>query len=133
VFDCYKKGEIASLKVQLRAAEKGIVVAVPTVEQRYDMILDDGRNLYKAQVKYAGTKQGSAVGVDLRKQTRNKGESKLYRVSEIDVLLVYIPAIDKICWLGPSFFHEKPTLWLRWGKAQTSNGRKATHVDDVMW
>ena len=48
-----QKAEIAMAKVRLRAAEKGIAISVPTSDSvRYDLIVDEGARLYRAQVKY---------------------------------------------------------------------------------
>ena len=52
----HQKGEIAQLKVQLRAAEKGVTLSKPLIDSRYDFIRDDGRKQERAQVKYASGK-----------------------------------------------------------------------------
>ena len=37
VFKTYRKGQIAELRVELRAVEKGYIVSRPTTEARYDV------------------------------------------------------------------------------------------------
>ena len=50
--DANDKGEIALLKVEIRAAEQGIVVLKPTTShRRYDIVLDCGGKFLRAQVK----------------------------------------------------------------------------------
>jgi hypothetical protein len=49
-----QKGELALLHVLQRAVENGWIVSRPTRDCRYDLVLDDGDRLYRAQVKYAG-------------------------------------------------------------------------------
>jgi hypothetical protein len=86
----HQKGEIAQLKVQLRAAEKGIVLSKPVVDSRYDFILDDGRRLERVQVKYASGKaphsQGS-VKINLKSWEGRKLRRR-YCANEVDSLLV---------------------------------------------
>src|SRR5438067_4874099 len=102
-------GQIALLKVELRALEKGIVVSKPTIECRCDLVLDDGERLHRAQLKYAGstgwTGHGGVVPVGLRKW-RNLGRRVLpfYRAHEIDLLLVYVRKIDQVLCFGPDIF-----------------------------
>jgi hypothetical protein len=103
---------------------------VPTLPARYDLVLDYGGRLYRAQVKYADSKSPTSQGVirvDLRRRKR------CYTKEEIDVLLVYVPQIDKVCWFGPEFFDNKVGLQLR--IAPTLNGQKAgcRMVDDYIW
>ena len=47
------KSEIAVLKLELRANQKGYFVSLPKNQSsRYDLIIDDGKKLYRTQVKY---------------------------------------------------------------------------------
>src|SRR5262245_9350269 len=105
-----QKGQIAFLKVQLEAARRGVVVLLPTIPMRYDLVLDYQGRFYRAQVKYADGRTPHANGsvrVDLRRR------EKYYTQDEIDLLLVYIPQIDKVCCFSPEHFHNKATLYLR--------------------
>lgn len=47
-----QKGELALLKVLVRANELGWVASRPTRDCRYDLVLDDGKQLHRVQVKY---------------------------------------------------------------------------------
>lgn len=113
MYDKYRKGQEAVLRVQLRAAEKGWVVAMPTTEARYDMVLDDGARLYRAQIKYAARQEPrnpGSVTVDLRKETRNNGKKRTYSKEEIDVLLVFVPQIGQVLWVPPELFDGMGSL-----------------------
>src|SRR5436190_11647603 len=105
-----EKGQIALLKVQIEAARKGAVACLPTTPARYDVVLDYQGHLHRAQVKYAAGKsqrsQG-AVRVDLRRR------KKCYTAAEIDVLLVYVPQIDRVCWFDREVFENRSLLHLR--------------------
>ena len=51
-----QKGVIAFARVLIEAAKKEIPVSVPTLPARYDLVLDYGGRLYRAQIKYADSK-----------------------------------------------------------------------------
>lgn len=94
--DTNDKGEYALLKVKQLALERNITLSEPTMpSRRYDLIVDCGERLVRAQVKYADaklTKASGGVYLDLRKVTRGPKRGKLFYTSEeIDVLLVYLP------------------------------------------
>src|ERR1044071_6050580 len=111
-----KKADIARLKVEMRALELGAVCSRPVVEgTRYDCILDTGDRLYRAQVKYADGKASKTLGVvmvNLRKQI-GKNKNHPYLEHEVDVILVYVPKLDAICWFGPEVFSGKSALAIR--------------------
>jgi hypothetical protein len=136
--DSNDKGEIALLKVEIRAAEQGIVVLKPTTShRRYDIVLDCGGRFYRAQVKWAGSKSVKAADsflLDLRKVTRGGQQSKLfYSQDEIDVVLVYLPNLDKVLWLGPEIFHGRENLTLRTAPAKNSQTKKCLMAADYIW
>jgi hypothetical protein len=122
--DQIRKAEIAMMKVLIRALQVGAFVSKPIFEgSRYDYIIERDGKLYRAQVKYADGKLGyttGAVYVNLRKQIK-KDKNCPYNETEIDVLLVYVPKIDKICWFGPDVFCGKNSLSIR--IAPTKNGQ----------
>jgi hypothetical protein len=131
-------GEIAVTKVLLRALEKGVVILKPTIECRYDLVIDDGLKLYRAQVKYAGgacPKQcQGAVTVGLSKW-RNGGRSVTlyYTASEIDVILVYVRAIDKILWFGPEVFEGRTKLHIRLEPSRNNQRKGCLMAADYIW
>jgi hypothetical protein len=125
-----QKGQIALLKVQLEARQKGAIVLLPTTPERYDLVLDWQGKFYRAQVKYADCKLAHArgsVAVDLCRRKR------VYTKDEIDVLLVYVACVDKLCWFGPEVFHEKVGLCLRVQPAINGQKRGCRMVDEFIW
>jgi len=139
------KGEIAELKVQLRAAEKGWVASRTVEGARYDLVLDDGKKLYRAQVKYAGAKGSHSEGSATVYLTRSEGDdrnkngkyrrrkTRRYNSKEVDAILVYLPQIDKVCWLGPELFSEKPALALRY-ESPKNGQKKGIHLaEEYIW
>ncbi len=136
--DTNDKGEIALLKAEIRAAELGIVVLKPTTShRRYDLVLDCGDRFHRAQVKWAGSrsvKAASSFLLDLRKVTRGGKRSKLfYSQNEVDVVLVYLPNLDKVIWLGPEIFHGRETLTIRTAPAKNNQTRNCLFAADHLW
>ncbi len=136
MFDKYQKGQEAMLMVQLRAAQLDFVVSLPTVESRYDMLLDDGKKIHRAQVKYAGaisSKVDGAVTLDLRKETRGNGKMRTYSPDEIDVVLVYVPQIGKVLWIGPELFAGKQTISFRFQASKNHQKAGVRLAEDFEW
>lgn len=131
------KGGIAQAKAEIRALEKGFIISKPIIEgTRYDMILDDGEKLSRVQVKYAGGKQTSSNGcvvVDFRKTSNNGKVKEGYSSKEVDVIIVYIPQVDKLCWFPTKLLEGKTTLTIRYEKAKNNQTKNVILVDDYIW
>jgi len=137
MYQTYRKGQIAVIKVQLRAAEKGYVVAFPTTEARYDILLDDGKQIVRVQVKYGGTYNSKKVKgvaqVDLRKSTRGCSERRPYSKEEVDVVLVYLPQVEKIVWLDSDHFDLRASISLRFEKSKNNQQANVNDIDGLIW
>jgi hypothetical protein len=125
-----QKGEIAFLKVQEAAVRKGATALKPMLPRRYDLVLEWRRRYYRCQVKYADSpspRSQGAVRVDLRRR------KKTYSKDEIDVVLVYVPQIDKVCWFPPKLFHKKVSLQLRLLPAKNNQRSGCLLAADYVW
>lgn len=137
MYETHKKGELAQLKVEIRALEKDIVVCRPTTEARFDLVFVDESGCQRIQVKYADHTDrrhaGNGVELDLRRECRNDGNKKTYSRDEIDAVIVYLPAVDKLVWLGPEEFDGKSSITFR--LAPSANGQKKgiRLVSDYEW
>lgn len=124
------------LKAELRAVEKGYIVSKPTIDTRYDMIIDDKECLYRVQVKYADGMSSSSEGcvlVDLRRRNGNDTlNSRTYLETEIDSVVVYIPRIDRLCWFPPEKFHDKVQIFIRL-EPPKNNIKCVTMAQDYYW
>lgn len=133
----WHKGELAVLKVIERALELGYQVSKPIFEQsRYDLVLDNGKQLYRVQVKFTDTTPSASSGavvVPLTKTTKNSKVKRLYNAEEIDVVIAYIPRINGLCWFPPNVFEGKTCISVRF--EPTKNGQKANlyWFDDYKW
>lgn len=103
------KSEIAVLKVELQANNKGYHVSLPKNQaSRYDLIIDDGEKLYRTQIKYVNRfKHGKKTCIELLIDKDN-----LYTNTQIDLLLIYCPAVDSVLCFPPELFHNKKTIWI---------------------
>lgn len=131
-----QRGEIAQLKVQLRAAEKGFIVSLPTLDCRYDLIIDTGERLLRAQVKWgAGASVNSnSVIVSLKRWAGDKRwESRTYQPEEVDLLLVYIPRVDKVLAFAPDIFCGKPNLYIRCSPSRNNQVAKTLPYENFIW
>ena len=105
----------------------GMVVLMPFGNnQRYDMVIDEGGDLVRAQCKTATFKNGC---VQFWSCSTNgfTGEKKGYR-GQVDVFLVYCPKLDKIyrvpvndvgeraAWLRVDDPKGGPTSTIRWAR-----------------
>lgn len=131
-----EKGDIARLKVEMRAREKGIVVSKPTTENtRYDLILDDGK-LERVQVKYAGVTTGDgescySARLDCKNKERKNG--RVYESGEVDSLLVYIHAMDCICKIPKANFIGKKSLTIRTKPAKNNQKSGIFMLENYRW
>jgi hypothetical protein len=73
-----------------------------------------------------------AVQVNLRKQIK-KNKNHPYSDSEIDVLVIYIPKIDKVCWFGPEVFCGKQNLSIRIAPAKNGQVKGCLAAEDYLW
>ena len=127
-----QKGEIAQLKVELRAIEKDYIVSRPTREDcRYDLIVDTGLKLLRAQIKYPGQEISGAVRVYLRKAHKNR--SLIYSAEEIDIVLVYIPQLDIIIKLDPEHFDGKHGFYIRFKPTKSGMTKNINWFEDYIW
>jgi len=132
------KGQIAMLKVELLAAEKGITICKPTIEGlRYDIIIDDNGKLKRVQVKYCDCKTScseNSYSVNLRKVQNNSNKDiKLYTENEIDGLLVYLPVIDKVLWFDSKKIANKQVLTIRTDLPKRGHIKNSNMAEDYIW
>lgn len=123
------KSEIAVLKIELEANIKGYSVSLPKDHSsRYDLILDDGKRLYRVQSKYLNRLSGrkkNCLELLIEDKSRHR---KCYTNKEIDLLLIYIAKLDCVLGLYPTEFHNKKTLWFN-----LNNPKAPTYYKKFIW
>lgn len=125
-------------EVRRRAAEKGIVVSIPTTDSvRYDLVLDDAGHLYRVQVKYCNrnaVNANGAVQIELTSYHRSgKLSSRGYTADEIDALLLYVPRIDAVLWLGAQIFANRPQIQIRFEPTRNGQAKGCLFAQDYIW
>jgi len=129
------KGELALLKVLLRAVEKNVMMSRPVTDNcRYDLIMDLDGKLSRVQVKYAGA--GSLrkhVQGSFMVQTASVGHNqrkKRYTANEVDFIAAYSPLTDRVYLLPSCLWEGKSCLSLRYERPKNN---VAHYVDAKLW
>lgn len=130
----HQKGEIARLKVELKAIEKGWIVSKPSELNRYDLILDDGKKLWRVQVKYSDCEIDGLIRTSFTKNSFNTKEikkSRKYSKYEIDVIIIYSPKLDKLFWITD--FDNKTGISLRYSETKNGQIKNVKYTRDYEW
>lgn len=84
-----RRGELAEMAFILKARTLGFSLATPFGDsERYDFIIDSGKNLWRIQVKSTTTVLNGRYHVNSHRRTN--GNVVAYAPSEIDFLVAYI-------------------------------------------
>jgi len=130
------KGDLAVFKVCMAASKKGILVSKPLSDSaRYDLILDIAGKLLRVQVKYAdGIVSGVEGSVRACLEKRyDDGRVITYDESNVDLILVYIPKINRICAFLPEIFAGKKNLYIRYLPAKNGQKKGCLFAGDYFW
>ncbi len=83
------KGAMAELQFMLEAAKRGYGVSRPYVDnERYDVVVDATRRLWRVQVKISGARHHRGFAV--RSCWRTSGKHMPYTIEQIDFLAVVV-------------------------------------------
>jgi len=115
--------------------ELGWIPSRPLYDSRYDMIIDDGKKLWRIQVKYANGKPSNTTGAVVVKLEYNDRtqHSYTYNYKEVDALVVYIPRINRLCWLPPEVYVGKKRLSVRIKAPKNGQKRHLVLASDYLW
>ena len=130
------KGQLAVSKAETHAIELGLIPNRPSIDCRYDIIIDDGKRLWRVQVKYANgvsSHTSGSVVAKLAYETRQRRSTYTYNESEVDALIVYIPKIDKLCWFPCQAFVGKKVFSIRLDPPLNGQKTKIYYAHDYFW
>lgn len=129
------KGQLAITKAELRALELGLIPSRPLFDTRYDLILDNGKNLKRVQVKYANGKPSKSKGAVVVKLAYENRKKKVYTYNsdEVDALIVYLPKIDKLCLFHPDIFVGKRNLNIRIKRPGNNQIKGIIYAEEYLW
>jgi len=137
-----QKGKMAELRLEIRALEKNWIASKSPEGCRYDYVLDDGENLYRTQVKYCSCEDkrynGGAACISFRSWEGNdrdvtRTKTKPYTAEEIDVIIVYIEATDKVYWIDKEDFDGKSAMTLRYEPPANNQKKGVKFAKDYEW
>ena len=129
------KGQLAVSKAELRALEKGFIPSRPLFDCRYDLIIDDKTKLNRVQVKFGNGTPSNSTGsivVKLDYENRTNGHFT-YNEAEVDALIVYLPIIDKLCYLPKETFLNKRKINIRFEKSKNNQVKGIIQADKYFW
>ena len=131
------KGDIAEWKAVIRAREKGWLVSKPLCDSaRYDLIFDDHVRLWRAQVKWANGRRTHTTGAVVVQLTRHNGvgcKGRVYEITEVDVLVVYLPKTEQLYWVPTSVFAGKGVLYLRLEPPRNKQVKRIFTASSFVW
>lgn len=110
------KGDIGVLKVQADLAEKGWLILKPQTEHApFDLVIYKDRRFQKVQVKYRSLNDQNNLAVKFESYWSNKQgvQKSPTDISEIDLVAIYCPNIDKCCYISSSEIPKGLNLILR--------------------
>ena len=116
-----QKGDTAELAAALKLRKLGYAVSFPFGDHsRYDLVVDDGDSLHRAQVKNA--KRYDEKGIIKFRCISGKGsKDRSYTKEDIDCFLAYEPSCDELFWVDVEDA-PKTSMTLRF--RTTKNGQK---------
>lgn len=100
------------------------------------MIIDDGKKLNRIQIKYCSYNQknsSNSITLNLSKYYINGKQKDSYTKDEIDAVIVYIPEIDKLCYLPIDIIDGKKSITLRYEKTKNNQKEKIKYCSDYFW
>lgn len=130
--ESHRKGELAQLKVETKALEKGYIVSRPASVARYDIVVDDGVKLWRTQVKYADGKAANTDNSVLASlgATDRSGKAVVYQANEVDAFAIYVPKVEEVLWFTAEQACGKGKLQIK-----LSGRRQANSIwfEDYIW
>ena len=141
------KGEAAIYMAAMRANELGFIVSRPITEgPRYDLLLDkeekdEHKNPVKGQILRAQVKWGDGkckcadgvVVVNLKRCNNGTQKIRLYKEHEVDMLLVYLPKINRVCCFPLEVFANKNSISIRIAPSANKQKKKCLMAEDYLW
>lgn len=122
-------GELIEMEFMVRAMRLGLKVSRPLNETKYDVIVDNGRNLFRIQVKATrsiNNKNAKSYGVMTSYGTEGK---KLYNRSHIDFFAIYVE--PEKCWFimpVETICHAKITISMKAKNSKYASFKEAWHL-----
>jgi hypothetical protein len=88
------------------------------------------------QVKYADSASSCSEGAILAtigKASKKRGAQLPYDSNEIDIIAIYLPKIDKICWFEREVWEGKCKLQIRYEPTKNNQQKGCRLASDYIW
>lgn len=138
-----EKGRLAETLFEAECIQRRIDVAKPICPARYDYLAKIEGSYKRVQIKWSDgrSKFSSAnVIVDLSKAARSRGKRSAetalhvtYSRQDVDLIIAYLPRIERFVLIGPDVFHEKRSIQLRLAPSRCGHVEKCNSVADFVW
>lgn len=121
-------GKIGEAEVIKRAIEKGFNISIPFQEDiSYDLVLDDGQELYRVQVKTINS-NGRRIKINLK--SSNNWSVKHYNENDIDFILGVDLTTNKIIKVDDFSQHS---ITVRIKQAKNNQSKNINQIEDYIW
>lgn len=94
MFDAKGFGEISELVFAVEALNRGLTVSKPLITNKYDLLVDNGKKIFRIQVK-ATTKPARGIGNYSIISSHGTKSKKLYNNKMIDFFAIYLADVEK--------------------------------------
>ena len=126
------KGNIGEIAIAKEFIKFGWSVAFPFGDnERYDLIVDDGKNLKKVQVKYAGAKsQNNAWRCTCCSSTNHTTNKKLSSYKDdVDIIAFYIADLDQCIMFNIDEIKDHKNIYVR-KDIPKNNNKNVIYIKD---
>lgn len=110
------KGDLGVLKAQADLAEKGWLILKPQTEHApFDLVIYKDKQFKKVQVKYRTLNKVGQLAITFKSYWSNKSgvQKSPTEISEIDIICIYCPELDKCCYVDKTEITKGGNLFLR--------------------
>lgn len=135
-----QKGRLAEIAFEAECIRRGITVSRPTSDARYDYIVDLAGDLKRVQVKWADGKSAKSSGVVVaalsqmtKKRSNQPQQRTLYAADQIDLMILYIPKIDRLVALTPEMFRGIANIYIRLDAPKNGQKKGLRLARDLLW
>jgi hypothetical protein len=126
-------GHIAEQKVVTESLKRGYIVSEPIVESRYDLLIDNGEEIKRIQVKYTSDENNGSYAISLQSQCRHNGYRRKYTQKEVDAVIAYIGEEDSFVLIPPKVFENQKTIKIRFDETKNNQEKFVHFYEDYKW
>lgn len=133
VFHTNVSGHIGEQKVANEALKKGYTVSEPIIKTDYDLLIDNGEEIKRVQVKYSDHERNGSYTLSLESSCMWNGFQRTYNRNEIDAIIGYIDERDAFVLIPPKVFENRKKFTIRFDEAENSNQERINYYEDFAW